>query len=239
MPNPANPSASQSSGDDRNLAAGTAASLEDQLQRFWDKNRSLVTALLVLIALGIIAWGGYDYFAAQREAHIEQDYAAASKPAELKSFAAAHPQHVLGGVAQLRLADEAYTAGKADEAIAAYGRAVAVLKTGPLASRARLGEAMAKLQAGQTANGEAALKTLANDTSELTSVRAEALYQLANLAVAGGKGAEVAAYSDQLMKVDPTSPFNQRLIALRASQPVAAASAPAAGAPTVKLPAIK
>jgi hypothetical protein len=239
MPTPATPSAPQSSGDDRAFATATATGLEDRLQRFWEKNRGAITAVLVIIALGIIARGGYDYFKAQREHRIQQDYAAAVTPEQLKSFAATHAQHVLGGVAQLRLADEAYTAGKSTEAIAAYGQAATVIKTGPLASRARLGEAMAKLQAGQTANAEAALKTLANNTSEALSVRSEALYQLANLAAATGKSADVTAYADQLMQIDPASPFAERVIALRASQPVTTTPSSASDAPAISLPAIK
>jgi hypothetical protein len=60
MPTPATPSAPQSSGDDRAFATATATGLEDRLQRFWEKNRGAITAVLVIIALGIIARGGYD-----------------------------------------------------------------------------------------------------------------------------------------------------------------------------------
>jgi hypothetical protein len=79
----------------------------------------------------------------------------------------------------------------------------------------------------------------------LKGVRVEAAYQLASLASEANNGAEVQKYADQLMAIDPASPWTQRALALRAMYPVALRwplrpaagkdAAPAAGV-QVKLP---
>jgi hypothetical protein len=218
MPNPATPSSPTPAGDDRNLIAVDenciAPSFEDRLHAFWEKNKKTVTAVLLVILLIVAGKGVWEYFAAAKEREIGQDYAAATTPAQLKSFIADNPQHPLAGVALLRAADDAYAAGKFADAIGSYDQAATVLKTGPLASRARLGSAMAKLQSGQTAQGEAALKAFAADANEITAYRAEASYHLASHAAANGNSADVKTYSDQLMKLDPASPWTQRALAL-------------------------
>ncbi|HVU24885.1 MAG TPA: hypothetical protein VHE13_12235, partial [Opitutus sp.] len=147
-------------------------------------------------------------------------------------------------VAQLRLADEAYAAGNFADAVAGYDTAAGSLKSGPLASRARLGSAMAKLQGGRESEGVAALKAIAGDQNEFKAFRAEADYHLASQAFANKDAAGVKSYTEQLMQTDPTSPWVQRVMQFRTEtagdeKPAAAASAPAAPAsasPEIKLP---
>lgn len=239
MPTSASPSAPSPAGDDRNLIAVdkdyVAPSFEDRLRLFWQKNSKVVTVVLIVILLAIAAKEGWEYLAAQRDRELGQTYAAATTPAQVKSFAAANPQHPLGGVAHLRMADDSYAEGHYSDAIADYEQAAAILKTGPLASRARLGQAMAKLLAGRTADAEAALKAFAADSKEVKAYRAEAMYHLASLAVSSGKVADVKTYSDQLMQLDPTSPWTQRALTLRSASSSGEA-APAPAAPTITLP---
>lgn len=239
MTTPATPSAPKSTGDDRNLVAVdenyVALTLEDRLRIFWQKHGKTVIALVVLVLLAILAKGAWDYRAGQKEVALQREYSAATTSPQLKAFADAHSGHVLAGLARLRLADDDYAAGKSTEAIYGYEDVLTTLKTGPLASRARLGLAMAKLQGGKAAEGEAALKQLAADSNETKAVRVEAAYHLASLANAAGKPDDVKKYSDQLMAVDPTSPWLQRVLMLRASQPVGAV--PAGATPAVKFPA--
>jgi hypothetical protein len=148
----------------------------------------------------------------------------------------------LGTLAQLRLTDDAYTAGKAAEAVTGYETVAAKLKTGPLFARAQLGLAMAKIAAGKTAEGETALKALAGDAAQLKGIRAEASYHLASLAAEAGRADDVKKYSEQVAQIDPSSPWTQRAMTLRASLPVAPAAAapqtaaPAAGDVQIKLP---
>ena len=239
MPPSATPSAPSPAGDERNLVAVdekyTARTFDERLRVFWTKNSKPITAVLVLILLAIVAKGGWEYLQDQRERELGQTYAAATTPAQIKAFAVANPQHPLGGVAYLRTADQAYLEGQSADAISSYEQAATIFKTGPLASRARLGLAMAKLQAGRAADAEAALKTFAADGKEEKAYRAEALYHLASLAASTRNAADVKTYSDQLMQLDPASPWTQRSLALRSNLP-AEAAVPAAPAPGITLP---
>lgn len=233
MTTPASPLSPKTAGDDRNLVAvdaSTAVGFEEKLHLFWKKNGTAVLTLCVLIVLGILAKGGWEYLAHQKELDIQKAYVAATTPEQLKAFAAAHSSHPLSGVAQLRNADTAYAAGKSADAIAGYDQAIAVVKDGPLAARAQLGRALAKVQAGKVPDGVAELKQLANDAKQFKAVRVEAAYHLASLAADSANGAEVQKYSEQLMQIDPSSPWTQRAFALRASLPVPATPAPAPSA---------
>jgi hypothetical protein len=212
-----------------------ALTFEDRLRIFWQKNRKAVVVLLVVLFAGILAKGAWEYSEEQKEKDIGREFAAASTPEKLAAFAAAHPGHLLGGVARLRVADAAYAAGKSAEAVTGYEQAAAELKAGPLASRARLGLAMAKIQAGRRADGAAALKQIAGDASEAKGIRIEANYHLASMAAVDGKADEVRKYSEQVMQLDATSPWTQRAFMLAASLP-ASAAAPASAPAGIKLP---
>ena len=239
MSKPATPSSPSRAGDDRNLVAvdaTTAVSFEDKINLFWKNNRTAVLAICGLVVVGIVGKGVWDYLARQREADIGKAYAAATTPEQLKSFGAAHDGHTLAGIAQLRLADEAYTAGKSADAITGYEKAAAVLKTGPLAVRAKMGRALAKVQAGRTADATADLKQMADDANQFKSVRAEAAYHLTGLAVEAGNAAEAQKLVDQLMQIDPDpqKSWTQRAMMLRATLPATpppAVAEPAPGAP--------
>lgn len=242
MSTPSTPSSPTPPDDNRTLAPVTAADaglgLDERMGMFWEKNNKAIVAVLALVFLIIVGNGVWESLAAKRERDIEQAFAAATTPAQLKSFVAAHPDHLLAGVAQLRMADEAYAAGVFADAIAPYEQAAAILKEGPLASRARLGLAVAKLQGGRDAEGETALKALASNVSEIETYRAEAAYHLASRAAANNNAADVKTFSDQLMQMDPTSLWTQRALQLRASLPSDEAPADAAGdaAPAITLP---
>jgi hypothetical protein len=225
MSNPVNPSAPKPAGDARNPSGAESAALEphfgDHLHAFWERNRNVVFVVLVVLLVGIIAKGGWDYLQEQREQEIGKAYSAATTPLQLKAFAAAHPGHSLAAAALLRVADEAYADAKYADAIAPYEQAAAVLKQGPLASRARLGVAMSRLQSGGS-DGEAALKAFAADAKELKPFRVEAAYHLATNAVANRRWDDAKTYCEQVLQIDPASVWAQRVIALRAQIPGAA-----------------
>lgn len=241
MSTPAIPSDPTPAGKDPNLeraeANALAPSFEDQLRVFWQRNSTAVTGLLVVILLAIAAKGGWEYLQAEREKEIGQAYAAATTPAQLKSFAETYPKHMLAAAAQLRMADQAYSDAKYSEAAGLYEAVAQDLEVPALASRARFGSAASKLQAGQTAEGEAALKAFVNDANEVKAFRASATYLLASHSLAAGRPAEVKTYAELLMQIDPTSPWTQRVMMLSASIPAATpiSSAPPAG-PTITLP---
>ena len=236
----ATPSTPTPAGDDRNLVAvdsTTAISFEDKLQLFWKRNRTMVLGLCVAIVVVILAKGGWDHYARQKDLDIEKSYAAATSTEQLKAFIAAQPNHVLAGIAQLRIADEAYAAGKSDDAIAGYDKAIGILKTGPLVARAKLGRALAKAQAGKGAEANTELKQIADDAGQFKAMRAEALYHLTSLAVEASNATEAQKLVDQLNQVDPMGAWAQRAVMLRATLPATpapAAAAPATGAPAAE-----
>lgn len=228
MSKSATPSTPSPAGDDRNLVpvdATTAYSFEDKLGIFWVKNRNVILALCAAVVLAIVAKGAWEYFARQKELEIGKTYAAASTPEELKAFSAAHAEHPLGGIAQLRIADEAYSAGKSADAVAGYDKAISILKTGPLAARARLGRALAKAQAGNAAGATTELKQIADDSSLSKAIRAEVAYHLTSLAVEAGNATEAQKFVDQLNQIDPMGAWAQRAIMLRSTLPATPAPA--------------
>jgi hypothetical protein len=240
MSKSATPSTPNPAGDDRNLVAvdpTTAFTFEDKLHLFWKKNRNLVLGFCAVVLLAIVGKGVYDYLARQKELEIEKAYAAATSTEQLKAFSSAHPNHELGGIAQLRVADEAYTAGKSAEAIAGYDKALGVLKTGPLAARAKLGRALAKAQGGKAAEAATELKQIADDANQFKAIRSEAAYHLTSLAVDAGNAADAQKFVDQLNQLDPMGAWAQRATMLRATlpaTPVPAAPAPAAATPAAE-----
>lgn len=235
MTTPATPSNPKPTDDDRNLVpldASTAVGFEEKLNLFWDKYRGAVVGFFVVVILLILGKAGWDYMTRQRELGVEKDYAAATTPEQVKTFAAAHSGHTLAGIAHLRMADDAYAAGKTADALAGYEKAIAVLKDGPLVARAQLGRTLTKLQSGKAAEATTELQQMANDAKQFKGLRTEAAYHLASLAAEAGNGADVQKYSDQLMQIDPQSPWTSRAMSLRASMPVAAAPMPAPSATT-------
>jgi hypothetical protein len=231
MSTPANPSHRKPAGDDRNLVVVDenypAVTFEDKVHRFWKNYRMPVISGCALVVLGLLAKGGWERVQEKKELDVEKAYAMAATPEQLQAFSVAHPGHELAAIAQLRIADDAYAAGKAAEALAGYDKAATALQGNPLGARAQLGRAMSKLQAGKAADGINELKQLAADANVSKAVRVEALYHLASLAAGEKNSADVQKYSEQLMQLDPTSPWTQRAFVLRASLPAPAEPAPA------------
>jgi predicted negative regulator of RcsB-dependent stress response len=236
MSNSNHPESSPTSGEEINITPG----FEEKLTLFWEHNRRGLLALCLVVLVIIVARGGWDYMAAQTEQEIQKDFAAASTPENLKSFVAANPGHVLSGVAWLTMADDAYAVGKSVDAVAAYKESLKVFETGPLNDRAALGLAMAQLQAGQNTDGEAGLKQLADTEAAGRGVRVEAAYQLASIASSAGKIEAIKNLADQIMQIDPSSPWAQRAMSLQMKTPASAdASAPSPAASVEADPVIK
>jgi len=212
---------------------------------FWAKHSRTIVLVLALGVLAILGKGAFAYFAAQREAKITAEYAAATSTAQLQAFAQSHPTARLAGVAHLRLADEAYAAGSFAVAQVDYSAAVKLLGDNPLATRAQLGAAISLLQAGD-AGAQAALQTIGNDTKLPGAVRAEAAFHLAVKARAAGQIAEATQWTELVISNDAGGFWSQRAMQLRDSLPLPdVASAPSTVAPaaapaaTVTFPAAK
>lgn len=226
---------------------------DEKLRLLWARNRKIITTICVIMLLAIVGKGAMEIIQEQREKAVMADYAKATSDAQLKTFAAAHDTHLLGGVAYLRLADEAFTAGKYADAISLYGKAVPALKTSILSHRAVMGGAVAKVLSGDRAGGEAAFKAIVSDLSQPVSTRAEATYQLAVMASTAGDDTALQGYVTQLSTLSPQSIWAQRAAMLRAeaglpatagasqpaSTPAAAAPAAESDAPKVTFPSSK
>lgn len=216
------------SGDDRNLVTVDenylAPTFEDRLRLFWEKNSRAVIAGVVLVLAVILGKGAFEIFHAQREKAVAADYAAADTDAELAAFVASHSGHVLGGLAQLRIADNAYASGDYAAARAAYDKAASILKSDTFGQRARLGSAVSAVQAGSVAEGEAALKAIVADLNVSKIVRAEAAYDLALLASGAGKTADAIGFIEQATVIDSEGPWAERATLLRSTLPPAETS---------------
>jgi predicted negative regulator of RcsB-dependent stress response len=188
---------------------------EVTVQAFWDKNRVLITAVCVAALLAIIGREAWQYYAAQQEESVREQYARlADRPEQLSAFAAANANHVLAGLAYLQIADSKYAAADYRQSGENYKKAVAGIKNPILLGRAKLGAAMSLLNGGEQAAAEAALKVLSADPTLPRGARAEAAYHLATLANDAGNSAEVARLVAEMNKVDATGVWTQRATGL-------------------------
>jgi hypothetical protein len=227
MPTPATQSKSKN--------AEIELSGEERLKLAWEKYSGMAYFFLGLVALGVLAKGGWQYLNVQKELGIQKEFSDCTTPDAFLTFAAKHPGHPLAGVAEETVADQSFAAGKYLEALKAYSSAAADLPEGPVRAHARLGVAMALELSGKTGEAETNLRHIMDDSTELKTIRCEAGYHLAGIAVASGRGAEVQKLAEELMKIDPSSPFSERTFMLRPTAPVAAAPA-ALTVPTIALP---
>lgn len=220
MSTPDRPNHSSANAAEVNVTPG----FEEKLNQFWARNRTSMIALFVIILLLIVGRGAWDYMAKQKAEAVQSDYAAAQTTDQLKTFANANQGTALAGLAWLQVADAAYSSEQGSAAVEAYEKAKSGLGAGALADRASLGLAMSQIMAKQNSIGETSLKTLVDDSSVTTGVRSEAAYHLASLAHAANNAASVKQYADQIMQIDPSSVWAQRVMALRSAEAGTAAT---------------
>ncbi|HYC69875.1 MAG TPA: tetratricopeptide repeat protein [Opitutaceae bacterium] len=208
-----------------------AAELAVNVQTFWEKNRAVIIGGCVAGIAAIVAIEGWRWRQASRDESIRAEFAQAGTDAtKLGRFAAEHSGHPLAGAAQLILADQKFESGDFKGAADGYAKALAAGDLGVLAGRARLGEAVSKLQGGDGAGGEAALAAVSADTSLPASVRAEATFHRATLALAAGKKEDAVKLANEIKQIEPAGRWAMRAesILVRAETGAAApAGAPA------------
>ncbi|MDE3083777.1 MAG: tetratricopeptide repeat protein [Verrucomicrobiota bacterium] len=202
---------------EKKTPADAAPTFELKLHRFWRKNRRDVLAACAIVLIAIAGRGAWEYFASQREKNIQAEYTAANTPEKLRAFALNHTGNPLAGVADLRLADDEYLAGKYNEALPDYISAADRLGGTLFSGRAQLGQAICKIQTGRVADGEAQLKQLAYDLSQLHSLRAEAVYHLASEAADQGRVDDAKKFADEAQQIAPGSVWAERANALAAN----------------------
>lgn len=204
-----------------------APSFETAVQTFWARNRQGILMVCTVALLAIVGREGWQYIAASREQAVQEEYAKlADQTAKLAAFADAHAGHALAGIAYLRLADEKFSVGDYKTAATQYQKSAGSLHNEVLLGRARLGAAISRLNSGDQAAGETALKAISADAALAKGARAEATYHLTSLAAAAGKMDEVRKLADEVAKIDAASSWAQRATLLLASQPAAASPPP-------------
>jgi predicted negative regulator of RcsB-dependent stress response len=189
------------------------------MQSFWEKNRSFIIAVCAVALLAIVGREGWQYYTAQQEQHVREEYArASSQPERLAAFATANADHPLAGVAYLQMADAKYAAADYRQAGDNYKKATASIQNPILLGRAQLGAAMSQLNSGEQAAAESALKAISADANLPRGARAEAAYHLATLAHEAGNAAEVGRLAAEINKIDATGVWAQRIASLLGPQ---------------------
>ena len=191
------------------------SSIEEKLHHFWERYRTVIVALCVVVVVVILGRGVTEYLAGQQMQAVQADYALADSPEKLKQFADDNEGHELAAVARVQVADAAYADGQGAAAIESYRKAVEALEDGPLADRAALGLAMSQIMAGKNTEGIASLEVLESSEDVASGVRVEAAYNLARLAHSDNDAATVKTHIYRIMLIDPASPWAQRVIALQ------------------------
>jgi tetratricopeptide (TPR) repeat protein len=213
---------SQTSPDSSAQSAGPVIEpgFESVMQAFWERNRRVVLAVCVIGLLAIVAREAWQYYSRIRERGVQADYSSSvGKSDKLLTFASKNASHVLGGVAYLQLADEKFSSGDYKQALGLYQKAAGALKNDALLGRARLGAAVSQIFNGDTAAGEASLRAIGSDQALLKSVRAEATYHLASLAIAANKHEDAQRLVAEVGKIDPAGAWFQRATMLLANLP--------------------
>lgn len=225
MSSPSQPT-SLPSGDDRNLVqvdeTYVAPAFEDRLQLFWERYSRVVIIGVAVVLLAILGRGVVGWMSVRQEQATRAEFATVEGKDALLAFAAAHPNHVLAGVARLQVADELYAAGEFADAAAAYREAVTALDGNDLAGRALLGAAVSVLKAGETAAGETVLRQLADDVARPAVIRAEAAFHLAVLAREDGRIDEATRRVEQVAALGASGLWGQRALMMRAQLMAAA-----------------
>jgi hypothetical protein len=213
-----------------------APSPEQRLRQAWERYGGMVYFACGLVALAILAKGGWEYLNVQKELGIQKEFSECVTPDSYLSFAAKHPGHPLAGVAEETVADNSFANGNYPDALKAYSLAVTDLPEGPVRSHAKLGQAMSLDLTGKTGEAEADFRQLMDDTTQLKTIRCEAGYHLAQVVLAAGRGSEVPKISEELVKIDSSSPFSVQTFRLSPPGAPPAAATGALTVPAIALP---
>lgn len=197
-------SAPQTKGDDRNLVeiddAFAEADFEDRMWLYWHKNKVSIIAAIVIAILGVVGVNTWQMMQQSQRAALQEEYGAAvGDPAQLQSFGAANSKTLLGGLALLQAADAKYEAGEYPAAVDLYRQSLEPLQKSVVVFRARLGMGVSQIKAGQTDQGKQSLRSLLDASSAISSIRAEAAVELAQIELAEGNR---DAAADLLKRVD-------------------------------------
>ncbi len=175
---------------------------EEVLLEFWRRRRRVIEGAAVLLFVVVLAYQIMIYVADRKEAAVRLAYQEAEEGESLIGFAEEYSRHPLSGFAYLEVANREYGEREFEAAAGHYLSAVETLEETPLAGRARLGFAMARIQSGHEDEGRSALLEIANDTEGLDGTRAEAAYNLAVLYWEREEFSEMKGQLDLIAKLE-------------------------------------
>lgn len=215
-------------GDDRNLIhvddAFKEADLEDQVWLFWSKYKNTIIGSVVIVFLGVIGVEGYKLYQRNAVKSMQAAFSEADSANTLSDFGQQYAGTPLGGFAQLETADEKYREGDFAQAATLYKAATDSLVDTYLMGRARLGEAMSHYKAGSHDLAKNLLSSMSSDANILTSLRAEAAFNLAIIALGNDDYTTARNYFEQVKSLTPQGPWAAQANALENQIPQLAAT---------------
>ena len=191
------------------------ADLEERFNDFWKKNGVGIFGGIAVGALIVVGIQLYQYMQEEKEDAIREAFAAAETIEAKASFAEAHPDHQLAALAELQIADARYDTGLYNQAADLYASAAQDFLDPTLATRARLGQGVSLLQAGEMEAGRALLQSVALDNAALDQTRGEAAYHLAVSYWEAGEREEAVEATNIILQLDSASFWAFRANALR------------------------
>ncbi len=178
------------------------ADLEERFNDFWKKNGAGIFGGIAIGAVVVVGIQLFQYFDEKNEAAVRAAFAEATTTEAKLQFADENPDHQLGALAQLQIADARFNEGNFQAAADTYAIAAKGFIDPTLSSRALLGQGMSLLRAGSTESGRSVLEAVALDPSALDSTRGEAAYHLAVSYWEAGDTERVTEVTDIILELE-------------------------------------
>jgi len=183
--------------DERNLVIVDEdfeeADIEDKLWLFWERNKVVVVATVILAIVGVLGVQGYNAWQASQLESMRLSFAEAETPEARLDFAQNHADHPLSAVARMEVARERFEAGEFAAAAELYEQAILPANGSALEGAPALRAGVAYIRAGNAEKGSELLKDLLDKKAILETYRAEAGYHLGILALGSGNYEEAAS----------------------------------------------
>ena len=207
VPSTPSPSSAAALAGRRGESGWRTPAIDEPLHGFGRRTAQALIVLCGLVLLFYIGRAGWDYIAGAEGRGHAAGLSPPHDPEQVEGLCRRPPGPLPGGVAELQLADEAYAAGGWRTPPRRLHPGHALLKTGPLAARAQLGLAMAKIQSAVGPRVRRRCSQLADDTHQLRPSGRRPPTSLASLAASAGRADEVQKLGAQLMQMDPQQPL--------------------------------
>ena len=214
--NPTLPEEQQGLVDERNLIdvqESEEISIEDRISMYWMENKGFISSCILVLALFITGFNGMRIYQNHAESKLQIAFAKAIANETIADFAQANSKKDLGGLAALKVADQAYSAKEFEKALNFYSIASDALATNFLAGRSLLGKAFANFYMGNEETALAQLANIAANSDLAEAARAEAAYHLAVEADVADRSEEYDKYIAQIQASPIATQWQQRVAA--------------------------